>query len=131
MEDHIYHPAYAEEHFIHFRTPEGKIAGYLRLSLPQDTANQHPSADLNFSDLHNAALVREVHVYGQSLAVGAEKEGAAQHIGLGKQLLEEASRIALEKGYTRLAVIAAIGTRQYYQSRGFERGELYMLKPLG
>jgi hypothetical protein len=38
---------------------------------------------------------------------------------------------ALEKGYTRLAVIAAIGTRQYYQSRGFERGELYMLKPLG
>ncbi len=130
LEDHIYHPAYAEEHFIHFRTPEGKIAGYLRLSLPQDTTEQHPSADLSFPDLHQAALVREVHVYGQSLAVGAEKEGAAQHIGLGKQLLEEASRIAFEKGFTRLAVIAAIGTRQYYQARGFEPGELYMLKPL-
>jgi elongator complex protein 3 len=130
LEDHIYHPANAEEHFIHFRTSEGKIAGYLRLSLPQDTKENHPAADLNFADLHNAALVREVHVYGQSLAVGAEKEGAAQHIGLGKQLLEEASRIARENGYSSLAVIAAIGTRQYYLARGFEPGELYMVKPL-
>jgi elongator complex protein 3 len=130
LEDHIYHPAYAEEHFIHFRTPEGKIAGYLRLSLPQDSTENHPADDLNFADLHNAALVREVHVYGQSLAVGAEKEGAAQHIGLGKQLLEEASRISRENGYSNLAVIAAVGTRQYYQARGFEPGELYMVKPL-
>ncbi len=130
LEDHIYHPAYAEEHFIHYRTPEGKIAGYLRLSLPRDTADHHPSADLNFSDLQKAALIREVHVYGQSLAVGAEKEGAAQHIGLGTELLEEASRIAAEQGYTRMAVIAAVGTRQYYQGRGFEPGELYLLKTL-
>ncbi len=130
LEDHVYNPAYAEEHFIHFRTPEDKIAGYLRLSLPKDTPENHPAADLNFVDLHKAALVREVHVYGQSLAVGAEKEGAAQHIGLGKQLLEEASRIAMEKGYSSLAVIAAIGTRQYYQARGFNPGELYMVKPL-
>jgi len=130
MQDHIYHPAYAEEHFIHYRTPEGKIAGYLRLSLPQDTLENHPAADLNFKDLNAAALVREVHIYGQSLAIGAEKEGASQHIGLGKQLLEEASRIAREKGYENLAVISAIGTRQYYQARGFEPGELYMVKPL-
>jgi elongator complex protein 3 len=130
LEDHIYYPAYAEEHFIHFRTPENKIAGYLRLSLPKDTPENHPASDLNFSDLRDAALVREVHVYGQSLAVGAEKEGAAQHIGLGKQLLEEASRIASANGYSNLAVIAAIGTRKYYQARGFDPGDLYMVKPL-
>ena len=130
LEDYVYNPAYAEEHFIHYRTPEGKIAGYLRLSLPQDSEENHPSADLNFADLNGAALVREVHVYGQSLAVGAEKDGAAQHIGLGKQLLEEASRIAKEKGYINLAVIAAIGTRKYYEARGFESGELYMVKAL-
>jgi len=130
MDDFVYHPAYAEEHFIHYRTPEGKIAGYLRLSLPKDSDENHPSADLDFTDLKDAALVREVHVYGQSLAVGAEKDGAAQHIGLGKQLLEEASRIARENGYAKLAVIAAIGTRKYYQARGFEPGELYMVKLL-
>ena len=67
-------------------------------------------------------MIREVHVYGQSLAVGAEQRGAAQHIGLGTRLLDEAARIAREHGYRRLAVIAAVGTRLYYESRGFVRG---------
>jgi histone acetyltransferase (RNA polymerase elongator complex component) len=29
-----------------------------------------------------------------------------------------------------LAVIAAVGTREYYAMRGFEQGELYMVKTL-
>ena len=130
LKDHVYDLGAAQEHFLHYRTPDNKIAGYLRLSLPQDTTQNHPSADLDFEDLREAALIREVHVYGQSLAVGAEKDGAAQHIGLGTQLLEEAARISREHGYKHLAVIAAIGTRQYYQGRGFERGKLYMVKSL-
>jgi elongator complex protein 3 len=80
------------------------------------------------SDLAGAALIREVHVYGQSLPVGAEKEGAAQHAGLGTQLLEKAERIARERGFHRVAVISAVGTRKYYLDRGFERGELYLVK---
>jgi len=75
-------------------------------------------------------LIREVHVYGQSLPVGAEKEGAAQHAGLGTHLLEQADLIAKENGFTRMAVISAIGTRKYYIERGFERGELYLVKSL-
>jgi elongator complex protein 3 len=67
-------------------------------------------------------------VYGQSLPVGAEKEGAAQHAGLGTQLLEKAERIAREQGFHRVAVISAVGTRKYYLDRGFERGELYLVK---
>lgn len=122
LQDFVYHPHHAEEHFLNYRTPEGKIAGYLRLSLPKG----EPLS--GFADLQDAALIREVHIYGQSLAVGAEKDGAAQHIGLGTSLLEEASRIAADKGYKNLSVIAAIGTRQYYQARGFKRGELYMVK---
>jgi len=62
--------------------------------------------------------------------VGSEKEGAAQHIGLGTGLLQRAADIAREKGFKKLAVIAAIGTRQYYASRGFKAGELYMVKNL-
>jgi elongator complex protein 3 len=81
-------------------------------------------------DLERAALIREVHVYGQSLPVGAEKEGAAQHAGLGTQLLREAERLARENGFRRLAVISAVGTRRYYLDRGFERGELYLVKQL-
>jgi len=69
-------------------------------------------------------------VYGQSLEVGSEQAGAAQHIGLGSQLLLEAERIAKEHQYQGLAVISAVGTRNYYADRGFELGALYMRKSL-
>jgi elongator complex protein 3 len=104
-------------------TPEDKIAGFLRLSLP---AADSPSTDLR--DLEGAAIIREIHIYGQSLAVGTEQKGAAQHAGLGGHLLAEADKIARANGYRRIAVIAAVGTRQYYLERGFERGKLYLKK---
>jgi elongator complex protein 3 len=120
-----------EEHFIQFVTPAssehptGNIAGYLRLSLPGADA---PDVTGILPDLKEAAIIREVHVYGQSLSVGEERAGAAQHIGLGTRLLDEATRIANEKGFPKLAVIAAVGTRLYYENRGFERGAYYLVK---
>jgi elongator complex protein 3 len=125
LADLVYHPDGAEEHFLSFVTPDDKITGFLRLSLPTPSS---PSTGLK--DLEGAAIIREVHVYGQSLAVGAEQSGAAQHAGLGTRLLTEADSIARAKGYRRMAVIAAVGTRQYYLERGFERGELYLVKTL-
>ena len=125
LDDLVYAPAMAEEHFLSYVSPDDRIAGYLRLSLPSLDAPR-----LGMFDLEGAALIREVHVYGQSLAVGAEQTGAAQHIGLGTNLIEEAASIARAQGFSRMAVIAAVGTRNYYQKRGFERGELYMVKDL-
>jgi elongator complex protein 3 (tRNA carboxymethyluridine synthase) len=125
LADLIYRAEAAEEHFISFVTPDNRLAGFLRLSLPADGA-----PEVGLADLAGAALIREVHVYGQSLPLGEEKEGAAQHIGLGTDLLSHAEEIAREQGFHRLAVISAVGTRRYYQSRGFERGKLYMVKEL-
>jgi elongator complex protein 3 len=124
LHDLIYHPAHAEEHFLSFDTPEDQLAGFLRLSLPEDT---HASGIIELTD---AAIIREVHVYGLSLEVGEERPGIAQHSGLGTRLIEEAERIARAKGFERLAVIAAVGTREYYAGRGFEMGDLYMVKAL-
>ncbi|HSM72838.1 MAG TPA: GNAT family N-acetyltransferase, partial [Anaerolineales bacterium] len=123
LDDVVYQAGAAEEHFISFVTPDDKLAGFLRLSLPGKDSPQ-----TGMSDLTKAALIREVHVYGQSLAVGEEQKGAAQHAGLGTRLLEEAERIAKEKGFERMAVISAVGTRGYYRGRGFERGEYYLVK---
>jgi len=125
LDDLVYQAGAAEEHFISYVTPQDKLAGFVRLSLP---CKDSPQTGIN--DLDGAALIREVHVYGQSLPVGAEKSGAAQHVGLGTSLLEEAERIAKEKGYSRMAVISAVGTRKYYLGRGFERGEYYLVKRL-
>jgi elongator complex protein 3 len=62
--------------------------------------------------------------------VGGSKDGAAQHIGLGTQLIEKAEEIARKRGYQKLVVISAVGTREYYAGRGFALGELYMTKTL-
>ena len=115
----------SEEHFISFVTPDDKLAGFLRLSLPNADAPQ-----IGMADLDGAAIIREVHVYGQSLEVGAEKHGSAQHAGLGTRLLEEAEQAALTRGFGRIAVISAVGTRKYYLDRGFSRGELYLVKEI-
>ena len=123
--DFQYTPAYSHEHFLQFVTDQDKIAGYLRLSLPCKNAPQ-----TGIAELENAALIREIHIYGQSLAVGSEQTGAAQHIGLGTRLIESACEIARQEGFQKLAVISAIGTRRYYQSRGFSRGDYYMIRPL-
>jgi len=125
LDDRVYQAGAAEEHFVSYVTPDDKLAGFIRLSLPgQDS----PSTGM--SDLDGAALIREVHVYGQSLAVGAEKVGAAQHSGLGTRLLEKADSIAKARGFKRMAVISAVGTRGYYLERGFARGEFYLTKNL-
>ena len=125
--DTVYRAAEAEEHFLQFVTAQDRIAGYLRLSFPLPDA---PNLAAVLPDLRDAALIREVHVYGQSLAVGEEQAGAAQHAGLGTRLLEAAAGLAHQRGFERLAVIAAIGTRLYYERRGFERGERYLVKAL-
>jgi len=125
--DTVYTAAQAEEHFLQFVTADDQIAGYLRLSFPTPGA---PDVTGSLPDLRGAALIREVHVYGQSLPVGAEVPGAAQHAGLGTRLLEHAAQAARERGFQRLAVISAVGTRQYYHARGFIQGELYQVRDL-
>ncbi len=124
LHDLVYHPAEAEEHFLSFDTDDDKLAGFLRLSLPEDTHRT------GMADLVGAAIIREVHVYGQSLEVGEEREGVAQHSGFGTSLIEEAERIARSRGYQKMAVISAVGTRSYYAERGYELTQNYMVKSL-
>ena len=125
LDDLVYSASGAEEHFLSYITADDKLAGFLRLSLPSADA-----PETGLADLARAAIIREVHVYGQSLQVGGELEGAAQHIGLGTHLLEKAGEMAMEAGFPRLAVISAVGTRLYYLERGFERGKYYLVKEL-
>lgn len=123
-----YQAGHAAEIFLQFVTANDRLAGYLRLSLPSSAA---PDLSDLLPDLAGCALVREVHVYGQSLAVGEEGRGAAQHSGLGRRLLARAEEIARERGYQRMAVIASVGTREYYRRRGYRLAQTYMVKDLG
>lgn len=122
LDESEYDTSTGTEIFLQYITAARQIAGFLRLSLPRE-----PSF---IEELGSAAIIREVHVYGQSLAIGESAAGRAQHAGLGTQLLEYAAQIAAAHGYTRLAVISAVGTRAYYRKRGFADGTLYQFREL-
>ncbi len=81
--------------------------------------------------LKNSAIIREVHTYGQQLAVG-KKGISAQHKGLGKKLIKEAERIVRNefKDVKKIAVISSVGTRNYYRKLGYRLKETYMIKTL-
>ena len=114
------------EYFLSFVTPRNKIAGFLRLSLPSTSASRGEILD----EVRGSAMIREVHIYGPALELGAESSGEAQHAGLGVRLIDQAMHIARGAGLHRIAVISAIGTRGYYRKQGFELGELYMARAL-
>ncbi len=119
-----YQSSIGEEIFLQYITEEREIAAFLRLSLPNE--NDKPL----LAELSDCAMIREVHVYGLSLGIGAAVAGRAQHLGLGSNLIELAVSIAESRGYRKLAVISAIGTREYYRKRGFQDGELYQIRDL-
>ena len=124
LDDQVYKAGWAEEHFLSYNTQDDHILGFLRLSLP--SANHFFPVE----ELQDAAIIREVHVYGQSVELGGESSGSVQHRGLGSSLIEKAAEIALSKGYRKLTVISAVGTREYYAARGFTLTDLYMVRDL-
>ena len=109
------------ECFLSYVTPQNRLAGFLRLSLPL------PGTKPSIAELDGCAVVREVHVYGPALELGARQQGMVQHAGLGTKLLDRARHVARQEGFSRLAVIAAVGTRPYYRARGFALDRLYMI----
>ena len=75
------------ERFLQWVTPQGKIAGFLRLSLPDHSFVAAHADELPTTP--DEAMIREVHVYGMAARVGDQGQ-AAQHHGLGRLLVERA-----------------------------------------
>jgi len=115
------------EYFLSFVTAKNKIAGFLRLSIPKKKYRKKHFIE----ELKNSAIIREIHVYGQVVALGKQITGKAQHLGLGKKLIEKAEEITKKHKLAKISVISAIGTRKYYRKLGFRIEKLYMGKYLG
>ncbi|MDE1797931.1 MAG: tRNA uridine(34) 5-carboxymethylaminomethyl modification radical SAM/GNAT enzyme Elp3 [Candidatus Micrarchaeota archaeon] len=127
------------EHFLSFEDVEQDLlAGFIRLRLPPFSHRPEITPA--------TALVRELHVYGQELAVGQPPSDSAgapsglsrshlvsepvQHQGLGKRLLARAQEIARAAGRNKLLIISGVGARPYYAKLGYSRDGPYVAQAL-
>ena len=81
-------------------------------------------------ELQDAAVIREVHTYGFQVEIGQTNQAATQHLGLGRRLIQEAEVITKKAGIKKIAVIAAVGTREYYRKWGYKSVGTYLVKNL-
>lgn len=142
-----YETTATSERFLQWVTPQGKIAGFLRLSLPHANAiaqlnEEYEAATSKTAEQRHTlpfplqvgeAMIREVHVYGRVEKLQHAGINNAQHRGLGTQLVNRACELASRAGYQRINVISAVGTRGYYRKLGFYDNGLYqqrMLQPM-
>jgi elongator complex protein 3 len=112
------------EIFLSFESKDGDtILGFLRL---RNLAKPHRP------ELDGSAIVRELHVYGQAVSIGVkDRADSYQHRGYGMKLLKEAERIAKDElGVNKIAIISAVGTRQYYKKLGYRQEGPYVSKVL-
>ena len=114
------------ETFLSYEDPQQDILiGMLRLRKLADKTfrkelTQEPTS-----------MVRELHVYGTVVPIHNRDPRKFQHQGYGTLLMEEAERIAFEEhGSSKMAVIAGVGTRNYYRKLGYELEGVYMTKKL-
>ncbi|MEI7648757.1 MAG: tRNA uridine(34) 5-carboxymethylaminomethyl modification radical SAM/GNAT enzyme Elp3 [Methanomicrobiales archaeon] len=109
------------EHFISAVSNDSLI-GFTRLRFPSMVYRP---------ELEDAALMRELHVYGSLVPVGRDAEPEEwQHRNYGRVLLARAEEITTEAGFSRLAVMSGMGVRPYYRRQGYERAGPYMVKEM-
>jgi elongator complex protein 3 len=109
-----YNAGKGQEYFIEIVNKDDILFGLLRLRI-----------------FNKIAIIRELHVYGQSLKLGEKSEIAGQHKGFGKWLMNEAEKIANKNKCKEIKIISGVGVREYYKKLGYElnksKGE-YMIK---
>jgi elongator complex protein 3 len=110
-----------EEHFIS-AVADDSLIGFTRLRFP---------SFVNSPELDNAALMRELHVYGSLVPLGKDAESEEwQHRNYGTVLISRAEEITRDAGFSRLAIMSGVGVRPYYRRQGYERKGHYMIKEL-
>jgi len=118
-----YRSAGGIELFLSWEAPhEDVIAGFLRLRIP-DPVEESPVP---------APVIRELKVLGSEVPIGRAADGPTdyQHHGLGRRLIEAAEEECRSRGFDRIYVLSAVGTRRYYGALGFERADPLMVKSL-
>ena len=115
----LYAASGGKEQFLSYEVPsDDSLIGYARLRLPGGPDRE-------------AALVRELHVYGQMVPISERVDSGWQHRGFGERLLAACEGRAGEAGFRELWVTSGVGARNYYRRLGYDRKGPYMAKQTG
>ncbi len=123
-----YDASHGREFFIAAEDKQhDSLYGFCRLRLP--------SQQLRKEITKGTAIIRELHVFGKSISIGAKgkkknsvQQNAVQHRGIGKQLLKKAEEIAKKNNKNKVIVISGTGAREYYRKLGYRKQGPYMAK---
>ena len=116
-----------KEYFLTFEDPEDRtIFSLLRLRLPE-IDNEILSV---LPELKWCAIIREIHTFWDQLSVNEKGSTFGQHIWFWKKLIAESEKIAKENWFNKMAVIAWVWVRWYYEKRGYKLVWEYMVKEL-
>ena len=124
-----YEASQGKEFFISMENESRSILhAHLRLRIPYHTL----AGKRHFiRELTNAAIIREVHTYGEAVPLEERKKGASQHLGLGRIMMAKVEEIVQKEHIQKIAVISGVGVRGYYRKLGYELEGTYMTKKLG
>jgi elongator complex protein 3 len=122
-----YEASRGREIFLSFEDENETLFGLLRLRI-QSKPIIRPGQEVK----GNLAIIRELHIYGPEVPLTEQKEGAAQHKGLGKALLREAERIASHEFQAQqMIILSGVGAKEYYRTEfGYISQGDYMVKSL-
>ena len=127
------------EYFLSYEDEEKEIlVALLRLRFPSECEKRFPcKSESEFeckskphrrAELRDAALVRDLHVFGELTGLGERKAGSWQHRGYGARLLRRAEELAQDSGFKKVAVMSGIGVRDYYARFGYRREGPFVVK---
>lgn len=124
------------EYFLSYESDDEKLLyGFIRLRITDTPGIAVTTGARNgqvvFDELQGCALIRELHVYGKTIAVsGTSASDSSQHVGFGTKLLQAAEEIAKENGFNKIAVISGVGVREYYKKRGYTSVHHFEIKDI-
>lgn len=118
-----------KEYFITFEDKKDRtIFSLLRLRLPKIDENNKLYEVL--PELSGSALIREIHTFWDQLSIWEAGSVFGQHLWFWKKLIETAENIAKNAWYKKMAVIAWVWVRWYYEKRWYQLEWEYMVKEI-
>lgn len=118
------------EYYLQFIDPiDRTLFSHLRLRIPSQIFSQ----ELHFiPELQDSAIIREVHTYWDQLKIWEKAPWTGQHLGFGKRLMEKAEEIIKTKypQIKKIAVIAWVWVRKYYEKHGYKLEGEYMVREI-